>query len=98
MPGFLQDLSRARVALVFGPEKSGLTARDLVTSGMSGELLSIEGNQRVDAAVRLMAEYDFSQISITRDKRLVAEFAPLESQWLREQSKQARSGSSPTRT
>src|SRR5438128_1316382 len=48
-------------------EKSGLTARDLVTSGMSGELLAIEGNQRVDAAVRLMGEHDFSQISITHD-------------------------------
>ena len=52
-------------------EKSGMTARDLVTSGMSGELLAIEGNQRVDAAVRLMAEHDFSQISITHDGRLV---------------------------
>src|SRR5437899_7513119 len=52
-------------------EKSGLTARDLVTSGMSGELLAIEGNQRVDAAVRLMSEHDFSQISITHDGRLV---------------------------
>jgi cystathionine beta-synthase len=52
-------------------EKSGMTARDLVTSGMSGELLAIEGNQRVDAAVRLMGEHDFSQISITRDGRLV---------------------------
>ena len=52
-------------------EKSGMTARDLVTSGMSGELLAIEGNQRVDAAVRLMAEHDFSQISIMHDGRLV---------------------------
>jgi cystathionine beta-synthase len=52
-------------------EKSGMTARDLVTSGMSGELLAIEGNQRVDAAVRLMGEHDFSQISITHDGRLV---------------------------
>src|SRR5438876_2526960 len=52
-------------------EKSGLTARDLVTSGMSGELRAIEGNQRVDAAVRLMSEHDFSQISITHDGRLV---------------------------
>jgi cystathionine beta-synthase len=52
-------------------EKSGLTARDLVTSGMSGELLAIEGNQRVDSAVRLMGEHDFSQISITHDGRLV---------------------------
>jgi cystathionine beta-synthase len=52
-------------------EKSGMTARDLVTSGMSGELLAIEGNQRVDAAVRLMAEHDFSQISITQGGRLI---------------------------
>jgi cystathionine beta-synthase len=52
-------------------EKSGMTARDLVSSGMSGELLAIEGNQRVDAAVRLMAEHDFSQISITQNGRLI---------------------------
>ena len=52
-------------------EKSGMTARDLVASGMSGELLAIEGNQRVDSAVRLMGEHDFSQISITHDGRLV---------------------------
>jgi cystathionine beta-synthase len=52
-------------------EKGGMTARDLVASGMSGELLAIEGNQRVDAAVRLMGEHDFSQISITHDGRLV---------------------------
>ena len=48
-----------------------MIARDLVSSGMSGELKAIEGNQRVDAAVRLMAEHDFSQISITHDGRLV---------------------------
>src|SRR6478672_10264379 len=52
-------------------EKSGMTARDLVASGMSGELRSIEGNQPVEAAVRLMGEHDFSQISITHDGRLV---------------------------
>jgi len=51
-------------------EKSGMTARDLVASGMSGELLSIEGTQPVAAAVRLMSEHDFSQISITHDGRL----------------------------
>ena len=52
-------------------EKSGLTARDLVASGLSGELLSIECNQPVEAAVRLMGEHDFSQISITHDGRVV---------------------------
>jgi cystathionine beta-synthase len=52
-------------------EKSGMTARDLVASGVSGELLSIEGSQPVEAAVRLMGEHDFSQISITHEGRLV---------------------------
>src|SRR5688572_13124336 len=52
-------------------EKSGLTARDLVASGMSGELLALEATETVEAAVRLMSQHDFSQISITRDKRLV---------------------------
>jgi cystathionine beta-synthase len=52
-------------------EKSGMTARDLVASGISGALLSIESSQPVQAAVRLMSEHDFSQISITHDGRLV---------------------------
>jgi cystathionine beta-synthase len=52
-------------------EKTGLTARDLVASGLSGELLAIEGTQPVEAAVKIMSEHDFSQLSITRDKRLV---------------------------
>jgi cystathionine beta-synthase len=52
-------------------EKTGLTARDLVASGLSGELLAIEGSAPVGTAVKLMSEHDFSQISITRDKRLV---------------------------
>jgi len=52
-------------------EKTGMTARDLVASGMSGELLSIESDRPVEAAVKLMSAHDFSQISITRDQRLV---------------------------
>jgi cystathionine beta-synthase len=52
-------------------EKSGLTARDLVALGLSGELRSIESNEPVEHAVSLMSEHDFSQISITRDQRLV---------------------------
>jgi cystathionine beta-synthase len=52
-------------------EKTGLTARDLVALGVSGELLAIEGSQPVESAVKMMRENDFSQISITRDKRLV---------------------------
>ncbi len=52
-------------------EKSGMTARDLVASGVSGELCSVESTQTVEAAVRVMREHDFSQISITRDRRLI---------------------------
>jgi cystathionine beta-synthase len=52
-------------------EKHGLTARDLVATGMSGELFSIEAAEPVENAVRVMSEHDFSQISIRRDKRLV---------------------------
>ena len=52
-------------------EKSGMTARDLVASGMSGELLAIEGNQRGRRGRAADGEHDFSQISITHDGRLV---------------------------
>jgi cystathionine beta-synthase len=52
-------------------EKTGMTARDLVASGLSGELLAIEGGEPVETAVKLMSAHDFSQISITHDKRLV---------------------------
>jgi cystathionine beta-synthase len=52
-------------------EKSGLTARELVAMGLSGELCSLECNEPVEHAVRLMSEQDFSQISVTHDRRLV---------------------------
>jgi len=52
-------------------EKTGLAARDLVASGMSGELRAIEQREPVSAAIRLMSEHDFSQISITHNGRLV---------------------------
>ena len=52
-------------------EKSGMTARDLVNAKLSGELFSIEANEPVEHALILMSEHDFSQISITQDRRLV---------------------------
>src|SRR4029079_9350883 len=52
-------------------EKTGMTARDLVAAKLSGELCSLETNEPVEHAVRMMMEHDFSQISITRDNRLV---------------------------
>jgi cystathionine beta-synthase len=52
-------------------EKTGLAARDLVASGVSGELWSVEADQPVSAAIKVMSEHDFSQISVTRQRRLV---------------------------
>jgi cystathionine beta-synthase len=52
-------------------ESSGMTARDLVAQGLSGELRSLECNEPVEHAVALMSEHDFSQISITHEQRLV---------------------------
>jgi cystathionine beta-synthase len=52
-------------------EKTGMTARDLVAAKLSGELCAIEGNEPVEHALRIMSEHDFSQISITRARRLV---------------------------
>ena len=52
-------------------EKTGMTARDLVASGLSGELLAIESSQPVEAAAKLMSAHDFSQLSIHRDGRLI---------------------------
>ena len=52
-------------------EKSGMAARDLVASGVSGELFAVEATRPVEEAVRVMSEHDFSQISITRDGRVV---------------------------
>jgi cystathionine beta-synthase len=52
-------------------ETHGMAASELVATGLSGELFSVESNEPVEHAVRVMGEHDFSQISITRDKRLV---------------------------
>ena len=52
-------------------EKHGMTARDLVSMRLSGELCSLESEEPVGHAVQLMIEHDFSQLSITRDNRLV---------------------------
>jgi cystathionine beta-synthase len=52
-------------------EKTGMIARDLVAAGLSGELYSVECNEPVEHALRVMSENDFSQISITHDQRLI---------------------------
>jgi cystathionine beta-synthase len=52
-------------------EVSGMTARDLVALGVSGELYSVEAAQPVEQAVRIMSEHDFSQISVTKNGRII---------------------------
>ena len=42
-----------------------------VAMSVSGELCTIEFSEPVENAVRMMAEHDFSQISVTRDDRLI---------------------------
>src|SRR5262249_34535139 len=48
-------------------EKTGMAARELVAMRLSGDLCSLDSNEPVEHAVRLMSEHDFSQISVTRD-------------------------------
>ena len=52
-------------------EVTGMTARDLVALGVSGELYSIECSRPIEEAVRIMSDHDFSQISITNHGRIV---------------------------
>jgi cystathionine beta-synthase len=52
-------------------EVSGMTVRDLVALGVSGELHAIEAARPVEDAVRVMSDHDFSQISITQDGRVI---------------------------
>jgi cystathionine beta-synthase len=52
-------------------EVSGMTARDLVALGVSGELFAVEAARPVEEAIRVMSDHDFSQISVTRNGRVV---------------------------
>jgi len=52
-------------------EVSGMTARDLVALGVSGELCAVEAAHPIEAAVKVMSEHDFSQISVTKNGRVV---------------------------
>jgi cystathionine beta-synthase len=52
-------------------EVSGMTARDLVAMRVSGELHAVEAARPVEEAIRVMSDHDFSQISITRNGRVI---------------------------
>jgi len=58
-------------------ERTGLTARDLVATGLSGELFSVECNEPVEHARQVMGENDFSQISVTHDQRLIGSLSEM---------------------
>jgi cystathionine beta-synthase len=64
---FNDEWMRARGFL----EVTGMTARDLVALGLSGELHAVEAAQPVEEALRVMSDHDFSQISVTRDGRVI---------------------------
>jgi cystathionine beta-synthase len=52
-------------------EISGMAARDLVALGVSGELYAVEAAQPIEQAIRVMSEHDFSQISVTKNGRVI---------------------------
>src|SRR6188508_2761368 len=52
-------------------EVTGTTARDLVAAGVSGELFTVEAARPVEDAAKLMSTHDFSQMSVTKNGRLV---------------------------
>jgi len=52
-------------------EVSGMSARDLVAMGVSGELCAVEATQPIEVAIRVMGEHDFSQISVTKNGRII---------------------------
>src|SRR6187401_1722101 len=64
---FNDDWMRAKGFL----EITGMTVRDLVAMGVSGELYAVECSRPIEEAVRIMSERDFSQISITNRGRIV---------------------------
>jgi cystathionine beta-synthase len=64
---FNDEWMRARGFL----EVTGMTARDLVALGVSGELYAVEASHPVEEAIRIMSDHDFSQLSVTRGGRVV---------------------------
>jgi cystathionine beta-synthase len=52
-------------------EVSGMSARDLVAMGVSGELCAVEATQPIEVAITVMGEHDFSQISVTKNGRII---------------------------
>jgi cystathionine beta-synthase len=52
-------------------EVMGMTARELVAVGGAGELFAVEATRPVEDAAKLMSTHDFSQVSVTKNGRLI---------------------------
>ena len=52
-------------------EVTGMTARELVEMRVSGELRTVEASRPLEEAIRVMSDHDFSQLSVTRNGRVV---------------------------
>lgn len=52
-------------------DKKGLTAKDLINNSANGNLVTIEAEATVGEAIALMSEMHFTQIPVTKDKRIV---------------------------
>jgi cystathionine beta-synthase len=52
-------------------EVTGTTVRDLVAAGFSGELCTVEAVRSVEEAAKLMSLHDFSQLSVTKEGRII---------------------------
>jgi cystathionine beta-synthase len=48
-----------------------MTARELVAMGGAGELFAVEAARPVEDAAKLMSTHDFSQVSVTKNGRLI---------------------------
>jgi cystathionine beta-synthase len=51
-------------------DKKGMTAKDLVST-RKDELITIEADETIDKAIKMMSKLDISQIPITQEKRIV---------------------------
>jgi cystathionine beta-synthase len=52
-------------------DQAGQTAKDLVDMNAGVELVTVEADERISEAVRMMSNRDISQIPVTRNKRIV---------------------------
>ncbi len=52
-------------------DRKGLSAKDLVNNNGKNELITLDVNDTIEKAVKIMSEKDISQLPVIRDKRIV---------------------------